>query len=235
MSTPKVGITTKTASEEWFNRWVKNYWVAMEKAGCQPVLLAPQITAEPAKAMDALDGLLLSGGGDIAPHYYGRPADGTNCQTVDEARDALELSLFVSARAADKPILGICRGFQVVNVAMGGTIRQDFPGHSSETHPGRLHAVEVLPHSRLADIIGFSGEMAANTYHHQGVTAENLAPGMQASAWAVPDRWLIEGIEAKDSHWLIAVQWHPERYVMDDLPRPHVRLFESFCRAMRAH
>ncbi len=234
MSTPKVGITTKNVDNAWFERWVKNYWVAMEKAGCQPILLASQITAEPAKAMAELDGLLLSGGGDIAPHYYGCHADGTNCQTVDEARDALELSLFASARAADKPILGICRGFQMVNVAMGGTIYQDFSGHSSKTYPGRLHPVEVLPGSHLSEIIGFSGEMAANTYHHQGVKVENLAPGMQASAWAVPDSWLIEGIEAKDGRWLIAVQWHPERYVMDDLPRPHVRLFENFCRAMKA-
>ncbi len=206
----------------------------MKVAGCQPALLAPEIVTEPEQIMASLDGLLLTGGGDIAPHYYGQTLAGTDPDSVNEERDKMELSLFAAAHSADKPIFGICRGFQVINVAMMGGLLQDFPGHTSDhTHPGHMHVVDILPGSQLANSLSFSGKLAVNTYHHQGVTEQELAPDLLASGRAVPNNWLIEGFESLNATWIIGVQWHPERYIRDDLPRPHMRLFESFCVAMQ--
>ncbi len=108
------------------------------------------------------------------------------------------------------PLFGICRGCQVLNVAAGGGMVQDFPNHRSSTENPVLHDVALLAGSRLAQTIG-SLSLAVNTYHHQGVDIPTLAPGMRVAAQATaPDDWLVEAFESPTHRWVVGVQWHPE-------------------------
>ncbi|MDP3909974.1 MAG: gamma-glutamyl-gamma-aminobutyrate hydrolase family protein [Gemmatimonadales bacterium] len=187
-----------------------SYVVALEEAGLVPLalptLLAP---AHAAAALDSVRGLVLAGGEDVAPDRYGA-APHPQLGAVDPARDAAELALIAAARTLRLPILAICRGIQILNVAMGGTLFQDLdserPGpvrHAAE----RNHAVRVEPESTLAASLGMR-EGVVNSRHHQAI--RDLAPGLRAVAWA--EDGVIEGAEASDSRsgWMVAVQWHPE-------------------------
>jgi len=160
-----------------------------------------------------LDGLVLSGGGDIAPYLYGEsPSAGV--ARMDSARDRWELALFSAARARGLPILGVCRGCQLVNAALGGTLYQDIKGqlplaggHSFDMPMDEpAHYVDIVPDTRLAAMFG-EGRVLANSFHHQAV--KDLAPGLVVSARA-PDG-VVEAVEAVDREpFLVAVQFHPE-------------------------
>lgn len=230
MRLPRIGITAKSTDKEYFDGWVRNYWWAVTWAGGEPVLLTPETASLPPEEQVAqLDGLLLSGGGDVHPRYYGEKLDGTERRSIHEARDRLELSLARAALAADLPILGVCRGFQVLNVAMGGRLLQHVDGHRSPKDGVKYHDVDVAPDTLLARVLGVEGRFPVNTYHHQAVTADRLAPGLRASATTVEGPALLEGIEAPDHRWVLAVQWHPERFY--ELDERHRRLFTAFVRA----
>jgi putative glutamine amidotransferase len=186
--------------------------------------------------MDDADGLLLTGGEDVDPARYGAlpsPALGT----VSRARDILEFALLREARARDLPVLAICRGIQVVNVALGGTLWQDLPSERpgavahdvTGDRTARTHRINVAAASRLHAALGASS-CAVNSRHHQAV--RDLAPGLAATAWS--EDGLIEGVEAEGGAWLVGVQWHPEDLADADQAAPDHGIFRAFRDAVSA-
>ena len=191
-----------------------------------------------ADALSGIDGLLLTGGGDVDPARYGEVADPSVAE-VDVPRDEFEIGLVLEARRRDLPILAICRGIQVLNVAAGGTLVQDIPSQvkgalehylAVPQHESYALAHEVwldkdtllarLMLERLSDTDSFD----VNSRHHQAI--KQLAPGLQSSATA-PDG-VIEAIEAPDARFVLGVQWHPENFWRTGEFRP---LFEGFLEA----
>lgn len=167
-----------------------NYESALLRAGAVPCF----------SGTTACDGLLLPGGGDIHPRFYSAPWE--DCRNVDEARDLRELGLAASYFAAGKPILGICRGLQVLNVVLGGTLLQDVEGH------GQIGGADSLHETRAAGFVRelYGPRFAVNTAHHQAV--DRLGQGLQAV------QWTADGVVEAAAHstapvW--GVQWHPER------------------------
>jgi putative glutamine amidotransferase len=185
---------------------------------------------------EELHGIFLPGGADIEPTNYGEQPL-ARCDKGDPARDEVELMLVRWALVDHKPVLGVCRGLQLVNLAAGGTLYQDLaeqmPGaikHDYFPFGGRFardhlaHEVAVAEHTKLAEVYG-PGPLEVNSMHHQGI--RRLGSSLVASAVA-PDG-LVEGIESEDGSYLVAVQWHPEALV-DNCPRTR-RLFASFVAA----
>lgn len=191
-------------------------WLRAEAPGVEIVDL---FTSEsPDEALASSDGLLLTGGEDIDPRRYARPEDVILCTEMDPARDAFEAQAIESAQRLAMPILGICRGEQMLNVAFGGSLFADIEsqnditkphGRHPETKADSLHGVNVFPGTLLSKIIRTSsGEV--NSAHHQAVRA--MAPELRACA--VADDGTIEAVEWKNpagKPFLLAVQWHPER------------------------
>lgn len=224
---PRIGITTKTDDKAYQDRWFRNYWWAILWAGGEPVVLTPETAhLPPEEQVSLLDGLFLPGGGDVHPRHYGQPMQGTDPQEIHEGRDGLELPLARAALAADIPVLGVCRGMQVLNIAAGGGLLQHVEGHKPPSGQVGYHQVHVAADTLLARVLGITGRFATNTYHHQAVTAEYLAPGFRTAAVTVDGPPLLEAMEGRQWRWVLAVQWHPERFFELD-PR-HRRLFSEF-------
>lgn len=167
---------------------------------------------------DRIDALMLLGGVDVAPESYGnRPTMRT--EATEPLRDSFEIDLVRAAMARDLPILGVCRGLQVINVATGGTLHQHLPDAGYGNHrrsPGRLdsttfHEVDVVPGSHAATMAG-SGRQVVNSHHHQGVA--RLGSGAVVTARSVPDG-LPEAVEWPDRRYVLGVQWHPEATEID--------------------
>jgi putative glutamine amidotransferase len=186
-------------------------------------------------AVGPFDALVLGGGVDVDPARYGRPTLENGRVEVDAERDALDFRLFEEARRTGVPVLGICRGLQVVNVALGGTLVQDLPTERpspvvherTREEKKRLdHRVAIAPGTRLSGIAG-APEAAVNSRHHQAIEA--VAPGLTVSAVA-PDG-VPEAVESADDPWLVAVQWHPENLDADPVSQ---RLFREFLERARA-
>ena len=187
--------------------------------------------APPSRPFDAL---VLGGGIDVDPARYGRDVLANGNVEVDAERDAIDFALLGEARRAGAPVLGICRGMQVVNVALGGTLVQDIPSErpsdvvhqrTRDEKTRRDHVVAVAPGSRLARIAG-AAEIAVNSRHHQAI--ESLAPGLSVSGMA-PDG-VPEAVESAGGAWLLAVQWHPENLEGDAVSE---RIFGDFVEAAR--
>ena len=176
---------------------VKNYRAALERAGAQVVH-----SSVPEDAM-VCDGLLLPGGGDVDPMYYGQENRGSHLP--DPLRDTVELRLIREFLAAGKPILGICRGAQMLNVAFGGSLHQDIPEHSGLEDADRLHPVRVTAGSRMAALYG-AGEIVVNSSHHQVV--DRVGNGLRAVMYSLEG--YVECIE-HEMLPVMGVQWHPER------------------------
>lgn len=187
---------------------------AVTVAGGTPVLIPPGWDTATLRAQfSALDGILLSGGGDIDPACYGSTPI-ASVGGVDPNRDRTELTLAEWAMAEDKPIFGICRGLQLLNVACGGALYRDVSEHADalpHTHTAGnpfdllAHPVEIDEDSMLATIVG-KVKVDVNSLHHQACSV--VAPGLRAVAWA-PDG-MVEAVEAPDHRFALAVQWHPE-------------------------
>ncbi len=196
----------------------EGYVQAVLRAGGLPAIVPP--TATEAAGADELagrfDGVILCGGGDVEPHRYGAEP-GPSLYGQDAIRDGIELDVVRAAAAADIPTLAICRGFQVVNVAFGGTLHQHLPDVRDAGRHGIppadeavLHEVAVEPSSRLAEVAG-STSVKGLSHHHQGI--DRLGEGLIATGRT--DDGLIEAIERP--HWrMIAVQWHPEETAAQD-------------------
>jgi len=245
---PVIGISAYSQPARW-GTWElpavllpRRYADMVAAAGGLPVLLPPMPGVE--RVLPRLDGLILSGGGDLDPPTYGAERDPAT-GPANEARDDAELTLARRALAAGLPLLGICRGLQVINVALGGTLIQHLPAltgddsHSPDPGGYGTHKVSVAPGSHLAGILGRT-EAAVPTHHHQAI--ERLGAGLVATAWA--DDGVIEAAEfgpaasdaaASDAAdvrtarpFAIAVQWHPEA---GDDPRLFTALIEAAHRA----
>jgi putative glutamine amidotransferase len=170
------------------------------------------------RALDGVDGLVLTGGEDLDPSWYGaKPSPLLSPPSRD--RDLFELALFAVARQRGFPILGICRGIQLINVGMGGTLFQDLPterpgavNHRPDgPRDSRSHRVRLEPGSKAAEALGAT-TITVNSSHHQAI--KDLAPGLLATGWT--DDKLIEAAEAEPgAPWLLAVQWHPEEMHRD--------------------
>ena len=177
------------------------YVAGVEAAGGRAVVVRP------GDSVPQFDALLLTGGPDVDPEFYGQAPD-PMLGKVDRDRDALELDVLRQARERQAPVLAICRGMQLVNVGMGGTLRQHIEGHEQSAEPEvdkAAHRVTVAPGSKLSDLLG-SSELEVNSFHHQVV--DKLAPGLEVNA--VDSEGVAEGFESGDNS-IMAVQCHPER------------------------
>jgi putative glutamine amidotransferase len=230
---PVIGISSYSQQARW-GRWddpavllPRRYVDKVTMAGGLPVLVPP---IEGAAALLArLDGLILSGGSDVDAARYGAPPDPA-AGPFYPARDSAELDLCRHALASGLPLFGICRGLQVLNVALGGTLLQHLPdvvgtdSHSPEPGAYGSHNVTVAPQTQLAGILGWP-EAAVPTHHHQAI--DRLGAGLVATAWT--DDGVIEAVEFDHAApFMVAVQWHPE--AGDDLS-----LFTALTAAARAH
>jgi putative glutamine amidotransferase len=208
------------------------YLEAIEASGGVPVVAPPMGLVAAEALLDAVDGLCLSGGPDIHPSAYGQEPDPELGPTEREL-DAFELALVRAADARGLPVLAVCRGMQLVNVARGGTLIQHLPDvvgddvehRQRERAENLTHEVRVAEHSLLADVLGWR-HGAVNSFHHQAV--DELGYGLLATGWA-PDG-TVESFEAPDRAFLVGVQWHAECLI--GWPE-HVRLFQAFIAACR--
>jgi gamma-glutamyl-gamma-aminobutyrate hydrolase PuuD len=216
---PLIGISSYSLRARW-STWDDHadllphrYVEMVAQAGGLPVLLPP--TELVPDVLPRLDGLILSGGSDVQPSRYGAPAHPA-AGPFFPARDAAELELCRRALADGVPMLGICRGLQVINVALGGTLHQHLPdvvgndSHSPEEHGYGTHKVSVAAGSQLGAALGRS-EAAVPTHHHQAV--DRLGTGLVATAWT--DDGIVEAAElaptdSAPAPFMVAVQWHPE-------------------------
>jgi putative glutamine amidotransferase len=202
-----------------------NYVAALERARAEVIVLEP---GDPIPA--DIDGLCLAGGPDISPARYGESDPEHLAKDPDLARDALEFDAIGGALRRDIPVLGICRGFQLINVAFGGRLVLDAPHHEPEDLDSvRLHPnVAIDPNSKLAAASG-RAPLAVNSRHHQAVTSKELAPSLHATA-TVGD--FIEAFESDEHRWVVGVQWHPERIGKDRGMSPEVEgVFDAFVQA----
>jgi putative glutamine amidotransferase len=199
------------------------YTNAIYAAGGQPVIL-PVTLDPPADLLDRIDGLMLTGGGDLDPELYGEPPDPT-VYGVRRDRDAFEVALYQEAMRRELPVLAICRGMQLVNVLRGGNLIQELETEHDhwQTNPSHEHShhITTTPGSRLAEIFGSDLDVApVNSYHHQGL--RNLGSGLVVTAMCGD---VIEAVEATDAD-ILAVQWHPEHMAPHD--HRQFALFSAF-------
>ena len=231
MNPPLIGITTLHRNQENRFNILATYVDAVRRAGGIPLLIPP---GDPHQdyLVSALDGFIFSGGGDIDPSLYG----GKNHPTIFKVfpkRDASEIGLTRRIIQRQKPTLFVCRGIQILNVTLGGTIIEDIPDaigeeiiHRAPERKPSEHLIRVDPHSRLAKILGKT-EFNAASWHHQSI--KEAAPDLKIVAHA-PDG-TIEGVEMPGCPWCIAVQWHPEITAAEDPIQQ--RLFNALVRQAR--
>jgi len=220
-TSPLIGLTTSASIDTYPERAYTNaaYLRAVQEAGGVPVLLPPQLSGTARDELwRRLGALILTGGGDLDPARFGEPRHPT-VYDVSAARDELEIELTRRALAEDMPLLAICRGIQVLNVVLEGTLYQDIPSDlgspiahtQKEKRDQPTHAVKVHEGSRLAEILG-QLEVDVNSFHHQAI--KDLGPRLVAVGVA-PDG-VIEAAEVADHCFAIAIQWHPEDLVDHD-------------------
>jgi putative glutamine amidotransferase len=221
MERPVIGLCTALERAQW-SVWdqdavllPRSYSQEVNHAGGLAVLLPPdpRVVEEPGEALELLDGLLLAGGADIDPASYGQAPHAETRDSLPE-RDAFEIALTRAAIEADLPVLGICRGMQLINVALGGTLSQHLPEHLGHQEHRRVlgsfdgsdHDVEVIDGTLAMSVIG-AGRHPTKSHHHQGV--DRLGDGLRVSARSSLDQ-LVEAVELPQRSFVLGVQWHPE-------------------------
>jgi putative glutamine amidotransferase len=249
---PAIAITALKRAGEDQGRFPTAYVTATRLAGARPIVKSPfpelhheddipgevevqkDLAADDPNLLDDVSGLILPGGGDIDPAAYGR-ARHPRTHNVSVVRDRFELAVLQVALDRDLPVLAICRGMQLLNVGLGGTLEQ----HLGD-RPGRLphdrdrpraeaaHKVRVVPDSVLAGVLGTT-ELAVNSHHHQGL--ERVADELTEVGWA--EDGVLEAVEARARSCVIAVQWHPE--VMAPVDRTQAAIFGYFLDAARSY
>jgi putative glutamine amidotransferase len=214
------------------------YLDALRGQDAEPIPLDTDSSpGERTRAFESMDGLLLSGGVDIDPARYHRPNDGS--VDLEPDRDVLEADAWAQAERRGVPVLGICRGFQAINVFARGTLLQDVGGHRGPAWgagPALTHPIRLVPGTRLARILSPTniggGTIAVNSYHHQAVRRPDLAAGLIAAASASsPAGEIVEALESDGERLILAVQCHPER--TESTPRSFDRLWRFFVDACR--
>lgn len=238
MRQPLIGITVTQdtpANSQAIDRISVDYTRAITRAGGSPVLLPTDFPVDELENLrDRLDGILLSGGGDIDPIRY-RGKQDPHLIMVSDQRDELEIGLAKLAARTNWPIFGICRGVQVMNVTLHGTLYMHLPSqinshldHNTPYDQGRdmiAHEVTIEAGTRLSEIIGRKS-LPANSFHHQATRV--VAQGLKVNARAGDD--VVEGLELPDHRFFLGVQWHPE--CLHDYPE-HQALFKAFVEAAR--
>ena len=219
MTRPLIALTTSSGQSPESIAARRRYVRVLERAGADVIEVAPG-----AALPDDIAGLCLSGGGDIAPDAYGASDPQDVCTDIDEARDRTELDLARRALDQDLPILGVCRGFQLLNVAFKGSLVQDVRDHNATDHV--THTVRPAEGSRLAKACG-QQDMQVNSRHHQAVTARELGASLDATAFVGR---LIEAFESTKHRWVVGVQWHPERVgpAEEGVDENAARIFDAF-------
>ncbi|MFB7260226.1 gamma-glutamyl-gamma-aminobutyrate hydrolase family protein [Streptomyces nojiriensis] len=212
MPRPLIGITTYVEDSTRYGVWdlptslvPTGYYELVQAAGGAAVLLPPDEPGSAAEVLSRVDGLVVAGGPDLDPVHYGAARD-SRTGAPATVRDHWELALIAAALEADLPLLGICRGMQALNVALGGTLTQHIDGHFETPGAISWHPVRPVPGTRYAELV--PEEAQVPTYHHQAV--DRLGRGLVVSAHAVDGT--VEAIEVPDpERWVLGVQWHPER------------------------
>ncbi|MEU9010123.1 gamma-glutamyl-gamma-aminobutyrate hydrolase family protein [Streptomyces sp. NPDC048479] len=209
MSKPLIGVTTYLEPAKW-GVWEMpaallpaGYPRLVQAAGGLAALLPPDDPALAESVVSRLDGLVIAGGADVEPVRYGAEPD-SRTGTPARDRDAWELALIRTALESGTPLLGICRGLQLLNVALGGTLVQHLDGHVGGVGVFGRHTVKPVPGTRYAEIV--PEESSVPTYHHQSV--DRLADALVASAYA--EDGTVEAVELPGAGWALGVQWHPE-------------------------
>lgn len=215
----KIGLAVRIHEKRYVIN--QDYVAALRKAGAQPVAIFPAARQELSACIKDLDGILIPGGWDIHPQCYGEEID--KSQGTNETLDALDIDLIQLALAQHMPVLGICRGLQAINVALGGSLFQDIPSliKASHDHAVGKHSVFIHPASRLSSFL--PKEIQVNSFHHQAI--KRLSPLLHAIAMS--DDGIIEAIEGDG---ILAVQWHPERMIDQE---PQFQLFVKFVEMCR--
>jgi putative glutamine amidotransferase len=195
---------------------VDRYWSRVTEAGGEVVDLNEDAASSVSSHLRSLDGLVLTGGIDVDPAVYGAERH-VKVKEVSRGRDEMELALVHAALERDLPVLAICRGHQLLNVAFGGTLLQHIDSgehradYRTEGYPSRWHTVQLLEDSRLAGLFGAAG-FEINSRHHQAVRAAELGAGLRAVGFADEHGdTLVEAMESTQHSWVVGVQWHPER------------------------
>jgi putative glutamine amidotransferase len=230
---PKIGITRKDTGKQLHEEptYVR-YHERVKAAGGEPVDLVPtKAPIEKLLADVGLEGILLTGGGDLNPRLYGEET--RSAENIDDERDRFEIELVRTALRLNLPVFAICRGVQMLNVACGGSLLQDIPAdrhrrHTGPRHTSEHHDVTIMEGSRLHALLGKS-RMLANSRHHQGITPDRLGEGLVVTATAI-DEDIVEALEAPAHRWVLGVQWHPER-VEDSIDTSYQALFDDFVRS----
>jgi putative glutamine amidotransferase len=221
MSRPVIGICTALERARW-SVWdqqayllPRSYIRAIQRAGGLVLMLPPDEAAErdPDQVLDLIDGLILAGGADIDPSAYGEDSHPETRGTVPE-RDSFEIALARRAIERDLPLLGVCRGMQLMNVATGGTLLQHLPDshghHEHRRNPGTFdgadHDVRLAAGSLAARAAG-EALHGTKSHHHQGI--DRLGTGLEVTGWSTIDE-LPEAVEMPERHFALGVQWHPE-------------------------
>jgi putative glutamine amidotransferase len=228
MKKPRIGIATDRP------RRLPGYQASVEKAGGDVQPLYPE--SVPPNVLDELDGLLLTGGGDVDAFEF-NDVNHPTVHYINRPRDKMELSLTRDALQRGIPVFGICRGMQVMNIALGGNLIQDIPDEikslivhedsASNNRQNLVHQVSVLEGSLLHRILG-KNRFDVNSFHHQAV--KDLGDGLIATAWS--DDGVVEGIELPDASYFLGVQWHPEEFVHHGAI--FHSLFETFVNACKS-
>ena len=206
----------------------RRYIEVMESAGADVRVLIPDYYSEATteELMRNVGGLLICGGPDVDPALYGEEPDPEAGLVLNKALDDLELRILQYALDLDMPVLAICRGMQLMNVAFGGKLIQDLPNHRSEKIKDKWvpasHNIYIAPGAKTAPVIGMAGFFKVNSLHHQGLKEAQRAPRLMTTAYEVEDG-LIEGLESPEHSWVIGLQCHPER--QDEVPKMFNNLF----------
>jgi putative glutamine amidotransferase len=233
-----LGIAARAFEPELAARKQQLYVDAVARHGGTPVRVDSSVApADREAAFASMDGLLLSGGPDVDPSRYGVAIEGRTVTAPE--RDAMEFAALAAAEARGVPVLGICRGLQLMNVAGGGRLLQHVDGHAGPgwgAGPALTHPMRLVPGSRLARILNPTnpggGVVTVNSHHHQAVRSADLAPGLvPAGLSPSPAGALVEALEAASGAFRVGVQCHPER--TESTPRSFERLFAFFVDACR--
>ena len=207
----------------------RQYVEILESAGAGVKVLIPPEDRPVEQLMEGVGGVLLPGGPDIDPNLYGVIPDPAAGLDVRRDLDELDLRILKSALDLDMPVLAICRGMQLLNVACGGQLIQDLVGHQSGIENGpqvvSSHNIFLAPGSKAAAVIGTAGFFKVNSFHHQGLKESIRSPNLMTTGYSIEDG-LIEALESPKHSWVIGFQCHLER--QDEVPRSFSNLFAAF-------
>ena len=210
----------------------RRYSEAVARAGGVALQVPPlELSIESAEEIVArFDGVIIQGGGDIDPSRYGQNKRNKKVYGIAPEHDDLEIAILQAAVKLDKPVLAICRGIQILNVALGGTLHQDLADvlADGESHWNTYHEIKLEPTSKIAEAMKTSSPKKSHSYHHQAI--DLLAPGLVVTGRA-PDQ-SIEAVEHVSAKWIVGVQWHPEDDA--DTETDQQNLFNGFVKAIKS-